>query len=51
MQKNSGFIILVVLFSCNILAWIAVYDLSQQDLEVVFFDIGQGDATLIQGMA
>ena len=38
-----------VLFGFNILAWVAVYDLSRaQLLEVVFFDVGQGDAILIE---
>ena len=37
------------LFCFNLLAWIAVYDLSgQKFLEVTFFDIGQGDAILIE---
>jgi len=48
MKKNPTFIILSLLVCCNILAWIAVHELSQQDLEVIFFDIGQGDATLIK---
>ncbi len=38
-----GFLVLL-----NILAWIAVYDLNQENLEVIFFDVGQGDATFIQ---
>ncbi len=43
------FIVLGVLFSLNILAWIAVYNLSQsQLLEVTFFDVGQGDAIFIE---
>lgn len=40
---------MIVLFSLNILAWLAVYSLSQpQFLEVAFFDIGQGDAIFIE---
>ena len=47
---KGSFIILAALFSLNILAWVAVYNLSQpQLLEVIFFDVGQGDAILIQG--
>jgi beta-lactamase superfamily II metal-dependent hydrolase len=48
MRNNPAFIILSVLVCLNILAWIAVYDLSRQDLQVIFFDVGQGDATLIR---
>ncbi len=46
--KNHTFLILAVLFSLNILAWLAVYDLSGSELEIVFFDIGQGDAIFIE---
>jgi len=46
--KNSIFAVLGGLFCLNILAWIAVYDLSQPGfLEVNFFDVGQGDAIFI----
>lgn len=49
MEKNSIFVILGTLFCLNILAWLAVYDLSQpQFLEVTFFDVGQGDAVFIE---
>jgi len=48
-KHNSAFIILGILFFLNILAWIAVYDLSQpRFLEVTFFDVGQGDAIFIE---
>ena len=46
---NKGLIILGVLFGLNVLAWVAVYDLSRaQLLEVVFFDVGQGDSIFIE---
>lgn len=48
-KKNSIFIILGILFGLNILAWLAVWDLSQaRGLEVTFFDIGQGDSIFIE---
>lgn len=41
--------ILGILFFFNILAWVAVWNLSQaRGLEVTFFDIGQGDAIFIE---
>jgi len=44
---NSGILIALICF--NILAWMAVYDLSRpQFLEVIFFDVGQGDAIFIE---
>jgi len=48
MRKSPVFIILATLSCLNILAWMAVYHLSQQDLQILFFDVGQGDATLIR---
>ena len=48
-KHHSAFVILGILFFLNILAWIAVYDLSKpQFLEVTFFDVGQGDAIFIE---
>ena len=47
--RNFVLGVLVVLFSLNILAWIAVFDLARpQFLEVNFFDVGQGDAIFIE---
>jgi len=47
--KNFSFFILGILFFLNILAWIAVYDLSNpQVFSVSFFDVGQGDAIFIE---
>ena len=50
MKKKSVLIILGVLFGLNVLAWVAVWDLSQNFLEVTFFDVGQGDAILTEWM-
>lgn len=48
-KKNLVFIILVILSGLNFLAWSVVYDLNQPGfLEVIFFDVGQGDAALIK---
>ena len=48
-KKNSTFIILGILIGLNVLAWVAVYELSRpQFLEVVFFNVGQGDSILIE---
>ena len=48
-KKNSVLIILTILFSFNVLAWLTVYDLSRpQLLEVTFFDVGQGEAIFIE---
>jgi len=49
MRKNPAFIILGILFSLNILAWVQVFELGQvRGLEVTFFDVGQGDAIFIK---
>ena len=41
--------VLIGLLIFNILAWFVVYDLSQiRYLEVIFFDVGQGDAIFIK---
>jgi len=42
--------ILGCLFLANVLAWIGVWELSQTELEVTFFDVGQGDAILTEWM-
>ncbi|TSC75089.1 MAG: beta-lactamase domain-containing protein [Parcubacteria group bacterium Gr01-1014_30] len=47
-RKNPVFLFLAVLVGLNALAWAAVYELRSGGLEVVFFDVGQGDATLIE---
>lgn len=46
--KKYTRLILSLLFFLNILAWLAVWDLNKpQLLEVIFFDVGQGDAIFI----
>jgi len=46
---KKAFVVLVILFGLNILAWVAVWNLSQpQLLEVVFFNVGQGDSIFIE---
>jgi len=46
---KKSLISIIVLFGLNIFAWQAVCDLNNsQYLEVTFFDIGQGDAVLIE---
>lgn len=47
-SKKPAFRILAVLFCLNILSWIVVYQVSEpRFLEVIFFDVGQGDAIFI----
>jgi len=46
MNKN---LILSFLLICNVFSWLVVYDLNRpQFLEVIFFDIGQGDSIFIK---
>ena len=48
-NKNVVFWVLIILFLFNSLALAVVYDLNKpQFLEVIFFDIGQGDAIFIE---
>jgi len=47
-KKRSLFHILGILFLLNVLAWVGVWQISQNKLlEVDFFDVGQGDAILL----
>ncbi len=39
---------LIVLAYLNVLAWIVVFDLAQNNLKVIFFDVGQGDSIFIE---
>ena len=52
LRKRRNFVwttLIIALFSFNILAWIVVYDLNKtQFLEVIFFDVGQGDTIFIE---
>jgi competence protein ComEC len=45
--RKIAYIILGILFLIVILIWIAVFSLKDQKLEIIFFDIGQGDSILI----
>ncbi len=46
-MKKIAYIVLGILFLIVILIWIAVFSLENQKLEIIFFDIGQGDSILI----
>ena len=48
MIKKPVLVILGALCGLNILAWLAVWDLSQDNLTVNFFDVGQGDSIFIE---
>ena len=50
MKKKSVPIILGILIGFNILAWVGVFQLSHANLEVTFFDVGQGDSILTEWM-
>lgn len=48
-SKRIPLLILGILVLTNFFAWIAVYDLNKnKGLEVVFFNVGQGDAAFIE---
>jgi len=48
-ERKSIFLIFGTLVIANIYCWSIVYDLNKlQSLEVVFFDVGQGDAIFIE---
>ncbi|MBU2545034.1 MBL fold metallo-hydrolase [Patescibacteria group bacterium] len=48
-NKKRIYVVLVVLVMVNVLAWVAVWEVGQsEDLEVVFFDVGQGDSIFIE---
>lgn len=51
LAKNKKLLLYIVcsLLIANVLAWLAVFDLSQsRTLKVIFFDVGQGDSALIE---
>ncbi|MGM0439102.1 MAG: ComEC/Rec2 family competence protein [Patescibacteria group bacterium] len=49
MNKDKKFLIISFLIFCNLVALSIFLDLrKEQDLEVTFFDVGQGDAALIR---
>ena len=47
-NKKIVWIILGVLICFNVVAWIVIKELSSSNLEVVFFDVGQGDSIFIK---
>jgi competence protein ComEC len=48
-KENRILVVLIVLFCLNVLAWLTIFDLNRHgSLEVSFFDVGQGDAVLIE---
>lgn len=48
MKKKKALINLGILFCFNILAWIGVFQINKANLEVIFFDVGQGDAIFVE---
>ncbi len=48
-NKKIVYIIITVLIVLNVFAWVVAYDLNRpQALEVIFFDVGQGDSIFIE---
>ena len=47
-NKKLIWIVLGILVCVNIVAWVVVKELSSSDLEVVVFDVGQGDSIFIE---
>jgi competence protein ComEC len=47
-MKKIAYAILGILFLIAVLVWLAVFSLKNQELEIIFFDIGQGDSILIK---
>jgi len=47
-DKKFKIYFLIVLAYLNILTWIVVFDLAQNNLKVIFFDVGQGDSVFIE---
>ena len=45
--RKIAYIISGILFLIAVLIWLAVFSLENQKLEIIFFDIGQGDSILI----
>ena len=46
--RKIAYIILGILFLIAVLIWLAVFSFENQKLEIIFFDIGQGDSILIK---
>ncbi len=50
MKKNNQITIfsLLLFFVINIISWNHLFDVNNQRFKIIFFDVGQGDATLIK---
>ena len=49
-MKKKGLYIIAGLFFLGFVVWIIINELSLFNLEVVFFDVGQGDSILTEWM-
>ena len=48
-HKKLSFLIVLFLFSINLIVWQVVFSLNKKDsLEIIFFDVGQGDSIFIE---
>ena len=50
-NKKIVWVVLGSLVCLNIIAWVVVRELSSSNLEVVFFDVGQGDSIFVETLS